>query len=147
MYDDVFACVKKSLKERGEMAKIGKVFMIFCRKADPQQQLHLFPGNYIFARYIASTHCLDMDLNDQKMRQFLVCFHSQAVLSFSNCAFISKMYCHFQNVLSFSKCTFILKTCFYFQNVSLENQDFGNAHQFLIVDQGIHYRDHYLLQF
>jgi hypothetical protein len=48
--------VKKSLKERGEMAKIGKVFMIFCRKADPQQQLHLFPRNYIFARYIASLY-------------------------------------------------------------------------------------------
>ena len=45
--------MKKSLKERGEMAKIGKVFMIFCRKADPQQQLHLFPSNYIIARYIA----------------------------------------------------------------------------------------------
>ena len=43
---------KKVSKRRGEMAKIGKVFMIFCRKADPQRQLHLFPRNYKFVRYI-----------------------------------------------------------------------------------------------
>jgi hypothetical protein len=85
--------------------------MIFCRKADPQQQLHLFPGNYIFARYIASSHCLDMGLNDQKMRHFLVCVHFQTVLSFSKCAFIFKMCFHFQNVLSFSKCAFIFQMC------------------------------------